>query len=106
LLLDFLNNYSINKSKNGKVTFKQKRDLKKLLYHLGIVGLSILSASLILSPLPVSALEPLETLSQTDGLEGAKSVLDEILKLSRAKPALSVAADIPCLACAPAAGVS
>ena len=84
----------------------QKRNHKKrILNHLGNVGLAIISVSLMTSP-ALATLDPAETVNQVVASEGGKEALNTALKVARSKPALSVATAITCIACAPVAGAA
>lgn len=74
---------------------------KRVLRYLGTVSLAFLS--LVLATTPVQAAE-IDEASKVLGTEGGKQVLNEALKVSKTKPALSIAAMITCLACIPVAG--
>ena len=86
---------------------KQNRK-KRILKHLGDVGMAIISVSLMTSP--VLAVDPVEAAGQVIGAEGgqkaAKGALDAALIMAKSKPAMSTATGIVCLACIPAAGVA
>lgn len=81
---------------------------KRILNHLGKVGMAIITASLMTSP--SLAIDSAELASQAIGAEGSreasKQVLDSALKLARSKPAMSTATGIVCLACLPVAGAA
>lgn len=81
---------------------KNKSRKKRLLKHLGNVGMAMLSFSLLTSP--VSAVEPNEILGSESGRQATKEAIDAALKMARSKPAMSAATTIVCLACLPAAG--
>ena len=70
---------------------------------MGNVGLAIISIAL--TTIPLQAVE-VDEAAKVSGSEGGKQVLNEALKVSKTKPALSVAAGITCLACIPAAKVT
>jgi len=72
----------------------------RLARHLGKVSWAFLSFALMTHP--AQAVDP-DT--QVLGHEGGKEALNTALKVAKAKPALSVAAAITCLACVPVAGV-
>ena len=76
---------------------------KKALKYLGSVGLAVIS--IVLTAAPVQAAE-IDEASKVLGNEGGKQVLNEALKVSKTKPALSIAAAITCLACIPVAGAA
>jgi hypothetical protein len=80
---------------------------KKILNHLGKVGVSILSVSLLLGSSPASAIGSADAAAQAvASAEGGKEALNVALKIARSKPALSVAAGITCIACVPVVGVA
>jgi hypothetical protein len=66
---------------------------KKFVRHLGKVSLACLSVAFLSAAAAVNLKN-----------EAGKTVLNEALKISRSKPALSVAMTIICIACIPAAG--
>ena len=85
----------------------EKRNRKKrILKHLGNVGMAIVSFSLMTSPALASSLDPAETAAQVVASEGGKEALNAALKIARSKPALSVAMGITCIACVPVAGAA
>ena len=77
---------------------------KKILNHLGKIGMTLLSVSLLLGSSSASAIEPADTAAQAVTSEGGKEALNAALKVAKSKPALSVAAAITCIACVPVAG--
>jgi hypothetical protein len=77
---------------------------KKILTHLGKVGMSLFSVSLLLAPSPVLAVDAADAAAQVVAAEGGKEALNAALKIANSKPALSVATGIVCLACIPIAG--
>ena len=89
----------------------QKKKLRRrVLTHLGKVGLAVVSLALVTSPTPAIAVEPTEAINQVMGSEGgsqiAKEALNAALKAAKSKPAMSTATGIVCLACVPAAGAA
>jgi hypothetical protein len=85
-----------------KVTLK-----KRLLNHLGRVGLGIISASFILGTSPVSASDAAaDAAKSVTANEGGKAALSEALKVAKSKPALGIAASIVCVSCIPIAGAT
>lgn len=85
----------------------EKRNRKKrILKHLGNVGMAIVSLSLMTSPALAASLDPAETAAQVVASEGGKEALNAALKVARSKPALSVATAITCIACVPVAGAA
>jgi len=87
---------------------KQQNRKKRILNHLGKVGMAIITASLMTSP--SVAIDPAEAASQAIGAEGgveaSKRALNAALKLAKSKPAMSTATGIVCLACIPVAGAA
>jgi hypothetical protein len=77
---------------------------KKFVRHVGKVTVTCLSlvAVATLSSATAAALDNSTIIVNS---EAGKSVLNEALKVTRSKPALSVAAVITCVACIPVAGV-
>jgi len=76
---------------------------KRVIRYLGNVSLAFLS--LVLASSPVQATE-IDEANKVLGTEGGKQVLSEALKVSKTKPALSIAATIICFACIPLAGAA
>jgi hypothetical protein len=68
---------------------------KRIVKHLGKVGMSVVSVSLLLGSPSASAIDA----------EGGKEILSKTFEVARSKPALALAAGITCLACVPVAGV-
>jgi hypothetical protein len=89
------------------MTEKQNRK-KRILKHLGNVGMAIISVSLMTSP--ASAIDPAEAAGQVIGAEGgskaAKEALNTGLRMAKSKPAMTTATAVVCLACVPAAGAA
>jgi len=79
---------------------EQESKKTRLARHLGKVSLAFLSFARMTHP--AQAVDPA---TQVLGHEGGKEALNTALKVARAKPTLSVAAAITCLACVPVAGV-
>jgi hypothetical protein len=86
---------------------------KKILNHLGKVGVAALitSASLILTPLVSLASAPVgdaaaDAASRVIGAKGGKEAINSAFKAARSKPSLALAAGITCIACVPVAGVA
>ena len=76
-----------------------KNQVKKrfTLRHLAKVGSAIVLA---VAALPSSATaSDVDTASQVTGTDAGKTALNEALKFSKTKPALSIATGIVCLAC-------
>lgn len=86
------------------INLKRKTKGKRILKHLGNIGLSIISISLMTTP--VSAMDAAEAANQAVAAEGGKEAINTVLKAARSKPAMSTATMIVCLACAPVAGVA
>jgi hypothetical protein len=82
---------------------------KKILKHLGNVCMAVVWLTLMTSPIS-AALDPSDAASQVIGAEGgvkgSKAVLDAGMKLTKSKPAMTVATAIVCISCLPAAGLS
>jgi hypothetical protein len=90
-----------------RIIMAEKRNRKKrILKHIGNVGMAIISVSLM--TYPALAVDPAEVAGQVIGAEGgaigAKEALNTALKMAKSKPAMSTATGIVCLACIPAAG--
>lgn len=83
---------------------KNKSRSKKILKHLGNVGMAMVSLSLLTSP--VSAVEPNEILGSEGGRQATKEAINGALKIAKGKPAMSAATTIVCLACVPVAGAA
>ena len=83
---------------------EKKYRKRKVLKHLGKVGMAIVS--LILMAPPVGAIDPVEGANHVVASEGGKEALNTAARLARSKPALSTATVITCIACLPAAGVA
>lgn len=79
---------------------------KRLLKKLSQVGISSLTAALLIGSTPAGALDPLAVSQEIAAAEGGKAALNEALKIAKSKPALSVAAAITCAACVPVAGAA
>ena len=86
--------------KNGKPISRKERAIK----HLTNVGFALLTL-ILTTAAPVAAAE-IDEAATVLGNEGGKQALSEALKLSKTKPALSLAAAITCLACVPVAGAA
>lgn len=82
-----------------KIDFK-----KKILKHLGKIGMALASFTLM-TPQAIS-IDNVEAANQVVASEGGKEAINAVLKVSKSKPALSIAAGITCLACIPVAGVA
>lgn len=94
ILLKILEDFMGKKKKNISVK-------KKFLNRLGKVGISLVSAGLI-----VGSAGAADVGDTVIGAKGGKAALNEALKVARSKPALSVAAGITCIACVPVAGAA
>ena len=81
---------------------------KRILKHLGNVGMAIISASLMTSS--ALAIDFAQAAGQVIGAEGGKKVaketLDATLKMAKSKPAMSAATGIGCLSYILAAGTA
>jgi hypothetical protein len=77
---------------------------KRVLKHLGHVGMAVLSLTLMTSA--VSAVEPAQAANQVIAVEGGKAALNRALTVAKTKPALATAATIVCFACIPVAGAA
>jgi hypothetical protein len=80
---------------------------KKVLKHLGNIGMAIISAIIMTSP--ASAVDPAQAAGQVIGAEvdtkAAKEALNTTLKMAKSTPAMATATTIVCIACVPAVGV-
>lgn len=87
---------------------KKQTRKKRILKHLGNVGMAIVTTSLMTSS--ALAIDSAEAASQAIGAEGgrkvAKKALDAALKMAKSKPAMTSATSIVCFACIPAAGAA
>lgn len=81
---------------------------KKILNHLSKVSMSLLSVSLLLgsSRAASAAIDSADAASQVVAADGGKEAINALLKVGRSKPAMSLAASITCLACAPVVGAT
>lgn len=81
---------------------------KRILNHLGHVSLALLSVALMSTP--ATASEPVGVIGETLGNEGgqaaAKEALNTLLKMTRSKPAMTMATGIVCVASIPVAGAA
>lgn len=81
----------------------------RVLKHLVNVCIAVLSVGLMTSPIS-AAVDTSEGASKVIGSEGSvkatKVAIDVALKMSKSKPAITVATGIVCLACIPVAGVA
>jgi hypothetical protein len=93
-----------SKAKNfiKKLDLKNPEVRKKATRHVGNVALACLSV-VFLAPAG-GAIDSNTTVAVNN--EAAKTALSEALKVTRSKPALSLAAMITCVACAPVAGAA
>jgi hypothetical protein len=78
---------------------------KRIVKHLGKVGMSVVSVSLLLGSPSASAIDAADAAAQAVASEGGKEILSKTFEVARSKPALALAAGITCLACVPVAGV-
>ena len=87
---------------------KTKKYKKRVLKHLGKVGMALITL-IVMNP-SASAIDPVEAANQAVGSEGgreaAKRALDGALKVAKSKPAMTTATGIVCLACIPVAGAA
>ena len=85
------------------ISSKKVKLSKKILNHLGKIGISAISATFVI----VSAASTAPAVAPADAAKdvvGSES-LNQAFKVARSKPALSIAAGITCVACMLAAGV-
>lgn len=84
---------------------KKQKVSRRILRHLGQVGMAILSTVVIVGSAGASdAADVAKTAKKAIAAEGGKEALNSALKVARGKPALSIAAAITCAACLPVAG--
>ena len=87
---------------------KNKNRKKRILNHLGNIGMAFITLTLMTSP--SLAVDPTEAANQAIGAEGgrkaAKEALDAAIKMAKSKPAMTSATGIVCLACIPVAGAA
>ena len=94
---------------------------KKVLKHIGKVGMAIFYLTVMTSPMAFAAIDPTEAVEQVLGSEGAaeagktvliagkaagKAAMNSALKAANSKPAMTGATVIVCLACVPLAGAA
>jgi hypothetical protein len=83
---------------------------KKVLKHIGKVGMAIFYLTVMTSPMAFAAIDPSEAVEQVLGSEGAaeagKAAMNSALKAANSKPAMTAATAIVCLACVPLAGAA
>lgn len=91
-----------------QVPARNRKISKRILKHLGKVGMSAVSVILLIGSTgaPAAALNSTDASKDIFASEGGKEILSAALKVARSKPALSVAASIVCIACIPVAGVA
>jgi len=77
---------------------------RKVLNYAGTVGLSLLSASFMISS--ANALDAVEASSTVIGSEGGKAAINEALKIAKSKPSFALATAIVCVGCIPAVGMA
>jgi len=81
---------------------KETKSLRTRFYnHLGKMAVALVSVAFL-----TGSAQAVDNTTQVLGQEGGKEALNQALKVARTKPALSTAAIITCLACAPAAGAA
>ena len=86
----------------------KKRRTSSIFKKVARIGFKAASIAIIIGSsgvAPAGAVDPSEAAKGVLGTESGKEALNQALKLSRTKPALTLATAITCLACAPAAGV-
>lgn len=85
----------------------KRRRTSLILKKIAKIGFKLVSIALVIgsSTAPVGAVDATDAAKDVLATEGGKEVLNQALKVSRSKPALSIAATITCLACVPVAGV-
>jgi hypothetical protein len=90
---------------------------KKVLKHIGKVGMAIFYLAVMTSPMAFAAIDSSEAAEQVLGSEGAaeaakaalkagKAAMNSALKAANSKPAMTGATVIVCLACVPLAGAA
>lgn len=83
---------------------------KKVLKHIGKVGMAIFYLTVMTSPMAFAAVDPSEAVEQVLGSQGAaeagKAAMNSALKAANSKPAMTAATAIVCLACVPLAGAA
>jgi|JI71714CRNA_FD_contig_123_62179_length_1440_multi_7_in_0_out_1_2 hypothetical protein len=83
---------------------------KKVLKHIGKVGMAIFYLAVMTSPMAFAAIDSSEAVEQVLGSEGAaeaaKAAMNSALKAANSKPAMTGATVIVCLACVPLAGAA
>ena len=77
---------------------------KKVFKHFIRVGVSIISAGLMVSP--AMATDPANAAGQVAASEGTKKALNAALTGAKSKPAMTAATTIVCLACIPVSGAA
>ena len=88
-----------------KLNLKDPKVRKKFLKHLGKVGIACFSLAVTTLLYPVAATAIDNSIIAINN-EAGKTVLNEALKISRSKPALSLATVIVCLTCPAVAGLA
>jgi hypothetical protein len=87
----------------------KKKWQRRFLKHMGDVSLALVSLAFIAgsaSATPDGISDSAKIAEQAIAAEGGKKAVNEALKIARSKPALSLAAGITCIACAPVAGAA
>ena len=81
--------------------------MKKQMKKIARIGFKLASIAIVIGSAGASAgaVEAKDAAKDVLATEGGKEALNQALKVSRSKPALSIAAAVTCLACFPAAGV-
>jgi hypothetical protein len=83
---------------------------KKVLKHIGKVGMAIFYLAVMTSPMAFAAIDSSEAAEQVLGSESAaeagKAAMNSALKAANSKPAMTGATVIVCLACVPLAGAA
>lgn len=82
---------------------KKQSNKKRILKHLGSVGMAALSFSLMAPS--ASAIDPAEAAGQVVASEGGKAALNSALKVARSKPSMVAATTVVCVSCIPVVGV-
>ena len=85
---------------------KKQSNKKRILKHLGSVGMAALSFSLMVPS--AAAIDPAEAAGQVVASEGgraaAKAALNSALKVARSKPSMAAATTVVFVSCIPVAG--
>ena len=87
---------------------KKQTAKKRVLRHLGKVGITALTFTLI-TPSIASAVDPVDAAGQVVASEGgrlaAKQALNTALKVAKSKPSMVAATTVVCVSCIPVAGM-